>query len=192
MSDKRIVNEYLYYEFGYDLQQDPSAIADNWPFELKMAGTICSTQGKIDVFEFITDGGVHFALSGHTLTFYPAAGMTLDDLQLQEDGARWIARQGPVDLATSRIGDASVPSAAERRGAIGRLVADVCDSPRILEGLYLRSKGTYLVLVEDTHTGTAMVVARGLEPHTIDFPQASSWRRLALGVGKMLRKGVLK
>jgi hypothetical protein len=191
MPDKRMINEYLFYEFGYDLEQDSLAIAEAWPFELQMIGIISSVKGEIEVFEFVADGEVYFASSGNTLTFYPAAGMTLEDLQLQEDGATWIARQDPIDLATSRIGDDLVPSAAERRASAEQLASSVCHSPRILEGLYLRITGIYLVLMEDARTGTVMVVGSGLEPHTVGFPHASPWRRLAVGVGMMLQGGVL-
>lgn len=192
MSDKTMINQYLFYEFGYDLQHDPSAVTENWPFELRMVGAIHSAEGEVRVFEFVVDGEIYLALSGGALTFYPAAGMTLEDLQLQNDGAAWIACQDPVDLATSRIGDDLVPSAVERRAAVEELAAHVCTSPRVLEGLYLRAKGIFLALVEDTTTGTGIVVGSGLEPRVIAFPQASSWRRLALGVGLMLRDGILK
>jgi hypothetical protein len=192
MSDRKMINEYLFYEFGYDLQRDPSSVADDWPFELQIIGTIHSTGGEIEVFEFIANDEVYFALSGSTLAFYPAAGMTLKDLQLQHDGAAWVAYQDPIDLATSRIGDDLVPSAVERRTTIEELAANACGSPHVLEGLYLRRIGSYLALVEDMHTGNVVIVGSGLEPHAVAFPQASSWRRLALGVGEMLRAGVLK
>lgn len=192
MSDRKVINEYLFCEFGYDLQQPLSVVNDNWPFELKKVGTIHSAGGEIEVFEFAAGGEVYFALSGNTLTFYPAAGMTLRDLQLQHDGSAWIARQDPIDLATSQLGDESVPSVTERRAAIEALAAKVCKSPLILEGLYLRATGVYLALIEDTHTGAVSIVGSGFEPSTVAFPQASSWRRLAHGIGGMLQKGVLK
>jgi len=192
MPDRKAINEYLFYEFGYDLQQPPSVVNDNWPFELKRVGTIYSAKGEIEVFEFVAGGEVYFALSGNTLTFYPAAGMSLRDLQLQYDGSAWIARQHPTNLATSQLGDESVPSVTERQAAIEALAARVCRSFRILEGLYLCATGVYLALIEDTHTGTVTIVGSGLEPTTVAFPQASSWRRLAYGIGRMLQKGVLR
>lgn len=191
MPDEKAINEYLFHEFGYDLQQDPSAIADDWPFELHIVGAIHSAKGEIKVFEFTSDDEAYFALLGSTLTFCPAAGMTLYDLQLQHDGAAWIARQDPIDLATSRLGDDLVPSASERRTMIEELVTNMQISPRILEGLYLRRTRTYLALINDTRSETQIVVGTGLEPQAVAFPQASSWRRLALGVGKMLREGIL-
>ncbi|MCP4544205.1 MAG: hypothetical protein GY832_44400, partial [Chloroflexi bacterium] len=126
MSDKKAINEYLFYEFGYDLHYAPAAIAGNWPFELQIVGTIRSHEGEIKVLEFITDDKAYFALSGSTLTFYSVAGMTLYDLELQHRGAAWIARQDPIDLATTRIGDTSVPSVTKRRIVIEDLAANAC------------------------------------------------------------------
>jgi hypothetical protein len=118
--------------------------------------------------------------------------MTRIDLQLQHDGAAWIACQDPIDLATSRLGDDSVPPATERQAMIEGLAANICVSPRILEGLYLCTRGTYLALVEDPHTGASVIVGSDFEPHTVGLLQASPWRRLALGVGKMLSEGTLE
>jgi hypothetical protein len=193
MSSRKTINEYLFYELGYDLEHPPSAVADDWPFELQTVGTIDSIQGQIEVFEFIADNERHFALlSRGGLESYPAAGMTRMDLQLQHDGAAWIACQDPIDLATSRLGDDSIPPATERQAVIEGLAANICVSPRILEGLYLCTRGTYLALVEDPHTGASVIVGSDFEPHTVGLLQASPWRRLALGVGEMLSEGTLE
>jgi hypothetical protein len=192
MSGREMINEYLFYEFGYDLQYDPSAIADDWPFELQMVGTIHSLREWLEVFEFAADGEIYFVLSGDTLAFYPVAEMTLEDLQLQHNGTVWIAHQDPIDLTTSRIGDDLVPSIDERRAAIEDLGASAGVSPRIIEGLYLRNTGTYLAFIEDPRTGTGLMVGNGIEPQAVGFAQASAWRRLALGVGRMLQEGTLK
>jgi hypothetical protein len=192
MSEKKTVNEYLFYEFGYDLRHDPSAITDDWPFELQTSGTIRSTKGEIEVLEFVANGETYFVLHGNTLSFYPAAGMTLEDLRVQQEGAVWITRQDPIDLATSRLGDDTVPPVAERQTALESLANIACASPRIFEGLYLRMVGAYLALVEDTTTGTEFIIGSDFEPRAVGFPQASSWRRLAIGVGKMLEDGTLE
>jgi hypothetical protein len=192
MSDRKTINEYLFYEFGYDLQYDPSVVADDWPYELQLAGSLHLPQGHIEVFEFTSDDEIHFVLSGNPLCSYPAAGMTFKDLGLQHNGMAWVARQDPIDLATFCIGDDLVPSADERRAAIEDLGASACVSPRIIEGLYLRRTRIHLALIEDTRTGTGFVVGSGIQPQAVGFPQASGWRRLALGVGKMLEEDVLK
>ena len=50
MSDPRtVLNEYLFYEFGYEEEQ--TRISVSWPFELKLVGMI----DGIDVYEFVDD-----------------------------------------------------------------------------------------------------------------------------------------
>jgi hypothetical protein len=191
MSDREAINEYLFYEFGYDLEQDSSAIADDWPFALLMIGIIHSADGEIKVFKFTADGETQFVLSDGKLDSFPAVGMDLKDLQLQHDGATWIKHQDPIDLATSRPSDDSVPPVSEREVVLKELATGVCTSPRILLGLYLRVSGTYLALIEDKQTGTAIAVGTGLGACDVTFPEASAWRRLAWGIGKMYEEGIL-
>jgi hypothetical protein len=191
MSEKKAINEYLFYAFGYDLQQDPSMVTEVWPFRLQFLGTIQSSEGKIEVFQFTVNEQMYFVTSGSTLVYYPAAGMTLDDLQVQHNGATWITHQNPVDLATSYLGDTVVPPVTERRAVIELLAADACTSPQILEGLYLQRLEIYLALIEDTQTGVGIIIGTDLEKCYISFPEASAWRRLALGIGKMLQEGIL-
>lgn len=186
--ERREINEYLFYEYGYDLEHDPSAVTPDWPFELHPVGTIRSQEGEVQVFEFSDEHGVNFALSGRTLTCYSAYQMTLDDLQIQVEGGEWIDRQGPIDLATSRVGYETIPPLSERRRATDELARTACESPRVHEGLYLEKRSIYLALIEDTDTGGAWVVGTGLEPHRVGFPQLPRPRRLALGVGQLLRR----
>jgi hypothetical protein len=62
---------------------------------------------------------------------------------------------------------------------------------RILEGLYLRKTIRYYALVELTETQKTMVIGTGIAPLEIEFPAASSWRRLAYGIGFCLQQGLL-
>ena len=109
MSGRRLINEYLFYEFGYDSQGSPSAVAEDWPFKLDKVGDVNRGGDDIEVFRFVHDGEAYYVLSGDTMMFYPVDGMTLEDLRLQQNGAAWIAQQDPIDLATSRIGDTLSP-----------------------------------------------------------------------------------
>jgi hypothetical protein len=192
VSEESRINQYLFYEFGYDLQNNPSAVSDNWPFDLRTVGAISLAGQETKVLEFTAEEQCYYVLSGKTLSFQAVAGMSLQDLQLQHNGQAWIANQDPIDLADSRPLDKTIPSGLERRTAIEGLAVNTCSSSRILEGLYLREMGTYLALIEDTSTGEAIVVGTGLMPRSAPFPQASPWRRLAFAVGRMLDEGILR
>ena len=115
MSDKGRINRYLFSEFGYDLEHEPSTISHNWPFELHAVGMISSSGRETEVLGFAADDQDYYVLLGESLSFLPAAGMSLQDLQLQQNGQDWIDSQDPIDLATSRPLDGAVPSAIERR-----------------------------------------------------------------------------
>jgi hypothetical protein len=103
----------------------------------------------------------------------PVAGMSLDDLRMQEIGSEWIGRRDPVDLDTSRLGDESVPSARERRERLQGLVERSVPRGRLAEGLFLVTNGSYVALAE-TPDGRALVCADFLErPEAVGFPDAS-------------------
>ena len=113
--------------------------------------------------------------------------MSAMDLELQIRGAAWITEQEPIDANTSAIGDEAVPSALTRRE---RMRAIACDAtglaePTILEGLFLRKRGDYLVLV-DRSAAPAIVLSGEHHPVEVPFPGASPWRRLSYAVGRGL------
>jgi hypothetical protein len=173
-------NEYLFHEFGMDTDSDQSRVSDSWPFVLRRV----AQAGTTTVFEF-QDDPPYFALAGDSLNFLPTAGMGVDDLLLQFAGSRWIGARDPVDLATIRPGDATLPSGIERREtlqALGKQVAPggVVD---ILEGLFLRSERRYLGLFRATGAPDAVVLGLSDAPVFVPFSGASAWRPLAWGVG---------
>lgn len=191
------VNEYLFYEFGYDTEAetDSAPISERWPFELHLVAVIGGSQGERRVYEFTHGDERFFALAGEQLRVMPTAGMTLTDIRRQEQGAAWIARREPIDLDTLQIGENSVPITSERRAAITRLAARAFASDvsvRILEGLFLRATSEYLALVQDENSQEAKVVGDGVPPRPARFVGATAWRRLALTVGEMLEKGDLR
>lgn len=192
MSTKKTVNKYLFYEFGYDLEQSSSMVTENWPFELKEIGVIELDEDRIIVFEFIADNKKYFALCGKQLAFYPNADMEVEDLKLQYKGSEWIANHCPINLATSSLGNDQVPAMSERRNTIEKLASEACESPRVVEGLYLRTTKSYLALIQDVSTGTGLIIGTGLEPFEVNLVQASPWRRLSVGIGKMLKLGILE
>jgi len=192
MSTEKEINEYLYYEFG--VEGDESQVGENWPFSLYYVGTIDVSGRPIQIYEFSDGEDKYFAEVGDALNFYPTGGMSLEDLELAELGSLWISRHNPVDSNTSRIGDESVPTAITRRAVIKELIERALPARagiRVLEGLFLRETGTYLVLVEDENSGEAFALGSGIDLHSVGFPEASAPRRLAYAVGEMLREGML-
>ena len=194
--EKREVNEYLFYEFGFDTEpdSDAAAISDSWPFELREVGMVSSLAGQRRVYEFTDEGEEYFAFGRNHFSVLPKAGMTLDDLRLQERGSAWIGRRDPVGLNTVLIGDDTVPPTPERRAAIERLAAGQFANPtalRVLEGLFLRATGSYLALVEDTASNEARALGTDIAARPVGFPAASAWRRLVVAVGGMLEDGSL-
>jgi hypothetical protein len=120
----RHINEYLFYEFGFD-EADAGRVSENWPFELKPVGRFVLLSGEMTVFEFADEGETYFALDGPTaLSFLRSSGMSPEDIRTQQVGATWIGQREPVDLGTARIGYEGVPTAGERRVAITQLVAE--------------------------------------------------------------------
>jgi hypothetical protein len=180
---KTIVNDYLFLEF--DVDGDESRVSQDWPFELRK---LVETP-ELTVFEF-HDDQAYFALAGDALNFLPQSGMSVDDLMLQQSGAKWIGARDPVDLSEVRLGDAAVPPGSERRRHLEALGAATApgEAVEILEGLFLLTEQRYLALFK--RSGQPEAVVGGLPdavPIAVPFPQASSWRRLAWGVGRWLQ-----
>src|SRR5262245_1929775 len=103
-SIERDLNEYLFYEFGFDDEADESRISDSWPFQLRRIALV----DDAPVFEFDDDDEPYFALVAGALNFLPKAGMDVNALRLQLTGGCWIGKRDPIDLNLSRLGDPSV------------------------------------------------------------------------------------
>ena len=177
---RRSLNDYLFYEL--DVDGDESLISETWPFDLRLVGRT----SDLTVFEF-DDDEPYFAVAGRSLNVMGQAGMTFEDLVLQHAGASWIDARDPVDLELSMLGEASVPSALERRRALEALGAEALSGRQveILVGLFLRRERKYLGLFRLPGEQDAVVV--GLPTLiNVSFPEASVWRRLAWGVGMWL------
>ena len=183
-SIERDLNEYLFLEFGLDLEEDESRVSESWPFELRKVADL--EDGP--VFEFDDDHEPFFAFGG-TFNFLPKAGMDLEALVVQLRGARWMSSRDPISLEMSMPGHPSVPSGLERRRALELLGQEVLGrtSVEILEGLFLRTEQKYLGLFQAASETEAVV--GGLSRRiVVGFPEASGWRRLAWGVGQWLKE----
>ena len=187
---KTRLNHYLFLEFGMDDEGDgESRISEEWPFVLREVGQL--PERELTVFKF-DDDEPYFAIADPVLNVYPTAGMTFDDLLLQYLGSGWISARNPVDISMSMPGDPHVPPGLERRKALESLGAAVLDGKEaeILEGLYLVTERSYLGLFSAPGDQTAFIggLPDSSKPE-VPFPDASSWRRLAWGVGVWLRNG---
>ncbi len=177
---RRNINQYLMAEFGLDLDANERPASDSWPFQLRLI----QETPTLTVFEF-EDDEPYFVVAGTSLGFVPKAGMTVDDLLLQERGSSWIGARDPVDLNTSRLGDSAVPSMPERRRALEALGAHEISGGDLViqEGLYLAADRIYFGLFRTVGSDQSVVAGLTAEPIAVSFPGASSWRRLAWGVG---------
>lgn len=187
------LNQFLIAEFGIDSDGGTRPGTESWPFALMPVGRIAPGPGEPDVFRFELEEP-YYALDIGTPHCYPAAGMTIADLELQFAGASWLATQEPIDLSTSATGYLGVPSIPERREAVTSMVTASFGTEasfKILECLYLRKTIRYFSLVEMSDSKQVFLIGNGIAPVEVQFPMASSWRRLACGVGLCMRQGKL-
>ena len=188
---KQKLNQYLIMEFGVDADGGTRPATDSWPFVLSPVGRIASGPGEPDVYRFELEEP-YLVLDIGSPHCYPVAGMSLPDLELQFSGASWLATREPIDLSTSATGLLGVPSIPERREAVTSLVTASFGTEasfKILECVYLRKNMHYYSLVEMADSKKVFLIGSGITPLEVKFPMASSWRRLACGVGEYLRQG---
>jgi hypothetical protein len=85
-------------------------------------------------------------------------------------------------------------TAYERRAVIVELATQALGREggcRVIEGLYLRTDGQYLALIQDDASGATLVVGSRVKPRAAGYPELSDWRRLAISAGEMLQTGLL-
>ena len=187
---KRRLNEYLFYEMGFDAEDHDSEPSEDWPFKLTFVGKIELDSYTEIVFSF-EDDETYFAFAGRSLSFLPAGRMNLDDLRHQLVGSSWIASQDPVSLEQSLPGEADVPSGLERRATLeemARAAHPLSDSASVLEGLYLRKSRKYLALVCAGSKHNATVFGTELKVVDVPFPQISACRRLSAVIGRLIEQ----
>lgn len=196
MSDlKTRVNEYLFNEFGAGATElDRARISADWSFLLAEVGPLHAVGKEWHLFRF-TDGSEEFyALADGHMTFLPVAGMLAGDIALQLEGIHWISSNEPVALDTVGGLEADIPSLTERRektAALADLVAGGAGGV-VLEGLYLVRRREYLVLAKRADEERAHIVGDRIRLRNIPYPAAAPWRRLALGIGKLVRAGMVR
>jgi hypothetical protein len=192
MNEKRNINEYLFYEFGFDIEDDENKISENYPYKLNSIGDFEINKEKIKVYEFTDNGRKNVVLHGKSLSTFEAQGMRLDDLYFQKLGSWWIGKSNPIDLNTSKMGYDNIPSLSIRRQEIEKLTLKVPSSekPAVLTGLYLIDNQQYLGLFKTENN--KYIVGTEFMDKIDKFNDISSWRLLSWGIGKLIHAGILK
>ena len=82
MNTEKEVNEYLFYEFGYDIkEEDEGKISNNWPFELKNIDEISLNNEIVKIYKFVNESEDYYALNGRVLTYLPVSGIDIKHLK---------------------------------------------------------------------------------------------------------------
>ncbi|MDH4202367.1 MAG: hypothetical protein OEV87_05695 [Phycisphaerae bacterium] len=192
---KRDLNQYLYYEFGFDDEnEDDANVSDNRPFDLEFVGEIRINNEVMTIYLFESDNEKYYAIDGPVISYFPQGSMNLDNLRRQLLGSKWIAQFEIVNLQTVALGDPIVLPTEERRDYIRNLAKKVypektCD---ILEGLFLKDIQEYIALVKYEQDNNAHIIGDRITVRNIPFSDLSPWRRLAAGIGKLIEDGKLE
>lgn len=189
---KKELNEYLFFEFGFDLRaRDIATVREDWPFVLEEVGTI-EVEGNINhIFVFEHEGTKYYGVYGPVIQYLPISEMDLTVLKWMFAGTVWLGHKEPINLEMVKLNDPAVPSSPEIREAITNL-AKTLDSKRavnVLEGLFLKSTREYLGLVQFDNDVKAHIVGNRMRIRNIPFEKASARQRIAIGIGKLLEEG---
>ena len=87
MTTKKEINEYLFYEFGLDLDNSLLSVSENWPFQLELTKTFYVNSNKKDIYLIHHVSENYFVIDGTTLSVVPTNEMSIEDLYLQEVGS---------------------------------------------------------------------------------------------------------
>jgi hypothetical protein len=191
---KRELNEYLFLEFGVGTSEgDQERVSEDWPFVLQWAFSVDLYGEVTHVFSFDYEDEAYFAVYGTRLNFFPQAGLDSEAFKHQLIGSSWIGWREPLDLDTSRGDDPVVPRISERRQRFQQLAQSLrADAPfKILVGLYLAASQEYLGLIQFEGESKAHIVGDRITMRNILYPGLSPWRRMSIGIGKLVTDGRL-
>ena len=90
MRNLRDYNEYLFYEFGYDDEDQVHRISDTWPYFFKHISTFDIAGIKTEVFEFKDGEDEFYLVDGSSLTFYDKGDLDSKYIQMFLIGKHWI------------------------------------------------------------------------------------------------------
>lgn len=181
-------NQYLYYEFGIDQESDDSLISDSWPFTFTLIEESEILGIPTKIYEFESEKEESYLDDGNSIGFYSKDGLSLSHFKLMLLGNSWIGRQDPIDLDTT---DNRIPRIPERKESIKRLwnLHFGEGAPEIMEGLFFKKTQTYLALGKTEDSDKAHVSGDGIVVRNIPFPEISPWKRLSIGIGKLIAEG---
>jgi hypothetical protein len=191
---KRELNEYLSSEFGVGTAEgDQERVREDWPFVLQLAFSFDLYGEVTHVFSFDYEAEAYFAVYGTSLNCFPQAGLDSEAFKHQLIGSSWIGSREPLDLDTSRGDDPVVPRIPERRQRFQHFAQSLrADAPyKILVGLYLVASQEYLGLIQFEGESEADIVGDRITMRNIPYPGLSPWRRLSIGIGKLVTDGRL-
>jgi hypothetical protein len=192
---KRELNEYLLHEFGfYTEEQSERPVSEDWLFALELALSFEHAGVLHRVFSFGYEGEAYYAVSANYLDFFPLAGVDTEALKCQLIGPSWIGSRNPVNLDTIRIGDPAIPALADRRRRFRELAERLQSgvSAEILEGLFLLATNEHLGLVQFAGEAMSHIVGDSITFRNIPYPRAGAWRRLSIGIGRLVLAGKLR
>ncbi len=183
------INEYLFYEFGKDLEEDESKISQNWPFVLKDKGSFHANEREFYVYEFSDEDDEYYVIDGESLTYVDKSDLSLEELRLEQIGYCWIKRREPIDIDTVILGEEKIPGTTQRKNEIEMLAKEAIGGEEkfsILEGLYLKDNGSYLAIVERKSDKQADIIGTEIKAEPAPCSKASAYRRLAIAIGAMV------
>jgi hypothetical protein len=108
-------------------------------------------------------------------------------------GSVWIGSRNPVDLDTTRGEHPVVPRLPERKKRFDELASALRPGMefKVLEGLFLEATAEHVGLIQFTGEQCAHIVGDNITLRDIPFPDLSAWRRLSIGIGKLIEEGSL-
>jgi len=191
---KKEINEYLCLEFGCDeTPDDASRACEDWPFHLTEVGSVVLDGIQTSIFSFSSDEADYYAITGNSLNYFEVAGVNLSNFKRQLTGSTWIGLRNPVDLNTSIGEHPIVPCLPDRKTKFVDLANALRPNEtfKILEGLFLEATCEHVGLIQFGEENNAQIVGDKITMRNIPFPELSAWRRLSIGIGKLIEDGTL-
>lgn len=178
-------NRYLFHEFAFDLEFDVSKVSEEWPFKFTHIEDT-EIQGRpTKLYSFDSDGEEHYLVEDSSLNFHSKDGLEPNLFKMVLTGASWIGDKDPTDLS---VMDNRIPRIPEKKARIAELwkthIGD--EELDLLEGLFLGSTKSYLALGRIKGEEKAHVFGNSIVVRNIPFPDLSPWKRLAIGIGKLV------
>lgn len=181
------INGFLFDEFGFAKRKkaDRTKISDDYPFKLKLVGILEDFSDLAEVYEF-THRKKDWYVFSNGCGYCEKAGMSLQDLQIQNNGAFWLSNTKPLHHGTSYFGEEGVPSALERQKQSQLIIDDFIAKNSYCEvehSFFLKRLQKSIAMVK--MNGEFWLLSDFFEPVKIKFPS------IQYGLGILLESKVL-